>query len=341
MIQEYPRPTLKDIAHQAGVSIATASRALADNPAVAATTRERIQKLASDLGYRPNAQARALQSSRTNTIGVVVPSLINHYFAAMVTAIQDAAGKAGLATIITNNNEDSATMASSLEFLANHGVDGIICVPDEGCAHNLEQLHRQGKPLVLIDRELSGSTIPTITSDPYLGMAAAVAVLAAHDALPIGYLSGPMTTSTGRHRMETFHRACREAGLAEQLVFLGGYEQSKGFEGANALIARGARTLFAGDSMMTIGVIEACHKAGLTIGEDISVIGFDTQPLFALQPHPLTVIDQHVDTMAAQAFAMLNTLMAGEQPPSPHILIPTTLIQRQSITPSSQERTSS
>src|SRR5699024_2955197 len=109
-----PRPTLKGIAHQAGVSIATASRALADNPAVALTTRERIQALAADLGYRPNAQARALQSSRSNTIGIVVPSLINRYFAVMVTAIQDAASKAGLATIITNNNEDTATMASSL-----------------------------------------------------------------------------------------------------------------------------------------------------------------------------------------------------------------------------------
>lgn len=341
MIPERPRPTLKDIAHQAGVSIATASRALADNPAVAVSTRERIQALAGDLGYRPNAQARALQSSRTNTIGVVVPSLINHYFAAMVTAIQNVAGEAGLATIITNNNEDSATMASSLEFLANHGVDGIICVPDEGCAPQLEQLQQQGKPLVLIDRELPGSTIPTITSDPRQGMAAAVALLAGHDALPIGYLSGPMSTSTGRHRLETFHRVCREAGLAEQLVFLGGYEQSKGFEGANALIAQGARTLFAGDSMMTIGVIEACNRAGLSIGVDISVVGFDTQPLFALQPRPLTVIDQHVDIMAARAFDMLNTLMAGKKPPSPHTLIPTTLIQRQSITPSSKERTSS
>lgn len=111
------RPTLKDVALQAGVSIATASRALADNPAVAASTRQRIQQLASDLGYRANAQARALRSSRSNTIGVVVPSLINHYFAAMVTEIQSTASKAGLATITTNSNEDATTMSGSLEFL--------------------------------------------------------------------------------------------------------------------------------------------------------------------------------------------------------------------------------
>lgn len=337
MAGDYNRPTLKDVAHQAGVSIATASRALADNPAVALATRTRIQALAADLGYRPNAQARALQSSRSNTIGIVVPSLINRYFAVMVTAIQDAASKAGLATIITNNNEDTATMAASLEFLTSHGVDGIICVPDEGCSEQLEQLHKQGTPLVLIDRELPGTAIPMVTSDPQPGIEAAVSLLVDHQALPIGYLSGPMATSTGRRRLEAFQRACVDAGLEEQLVFLGGYEQSKGFQGANTLMDQGAKTLFAGDTMMTIGVLEACHTAGLIIGEDINVVGFDRQPMFDLQPRPLTVIDQHVDTMAQQAFSMLNGLMAGEHPSQQHFLIPTTLIQRHSI----KEKTSS
>lgn len=332
MAGDNPRPTLKEVAHQAGVSIATASRALADNPAVAVKTRERIQELAAELGYRPNAQARALQSSRSNTLGVVVPSLINHYFAAMVTAIQNTAGEAGLATIITNNNEDASTMASSLEFLAGHGVDGIICVPNEDCAEELEQLQKQGIPLVLIDRELPSSSIPTVTSDSLPGITAAVTLLANHKALPIGYLSGPMDTSTGRDRLRNFRTACAEAGLPEQPVFLGGYEQSMGCEGATELIEQGVQALFAGDSMMTIGVIEACHKAGLVIGQDISVVGFDTHPLFALQPHPLTVIDQNVETLAEKAVALLTELMAGTTPTLQKTLIPTTLIERQSIT---------
>jgi LacI family transcriptional regulator len=331
MSGEHNRPTLKDVAHRAGVSIATASRALADSPAVALKTRKRIQALAAELGYRPNAQARALQSSRSNTIGIVVPSLINRYFATMVTALQNAAGDAGLATIITNSNEEATTLASSLEFLASHGVDGIICVPNEDCAGQLALLHQQGMPLVLIDRTLPDTTIPTITSDPRQGIAVAVSLLAHNDALPIGYLSGPMTTSTGRDRLDAFHHACREAGLEEQPVFLGGFDQEKGSQGATHLLSHGARTLFAGDSMMTIGVIAACHEMGLTIGEDVSVVGFDTEPLFALQPRPLTVIDQQVETMARQAFTMLNGLMTGEQPPAPHVLIPTTLIERHSI----------
>lgn len=334
MAAEHSRPTLKDVAHRAGVSIATASRAMANNPAVAPTTRARIQDLAAEMGYLPNAQARALQSSRSNTIGIVVPSLINPYFATMVTAVQDAAKGAGLATIITNTDEQPETMAASLTFLASHGVDGIICVPDEACAEQLNQLHHQGMPLTLIDRELTGSPIPTVTSDPQPGMDAAISMLVEHHALPIGYLSGPMSTSTGRARLDAFQRACHNHDLEPQLVFRGGFEQEKGFEGATHLLDHGARALVAGDTMMTIGVLQACHRAGLSVGEDISVIGFDNQPIFALQPRPLTVIDQQVESMARQAFTVLHGLLVGTQPtqsPRPHLVTPTILIEGDSL----------
>ena len=331
MATEHSRPTLKDVAHRAGVSIATASRALADNPAVAVATRTRIQSLATEMGYLPNAQARALQSSRSNTIGIVVPSLINRYFATMVTAVQNSASDTGLATIITNTDENPDTMAASLNFLAGHGVDGIICVPDEACAEQLHQLHQQGMPLVFLDRELPGSPIPTVISDPQPGMDAAVSLLVSHNALPIGYLSGPMSTSTGRARLDAFHLACHNHNLEPQLVFHGGFEQEKGFEGATHLLEHGARTLFAGDTMMTIGVLEACHRAGLSIGEDISVIGFDSQPMFALQPRPLTVIDQQVESMARQAFTVLHGLLAGQPPTRTHLVTPTILIQGDSL----------
>ena len=286
------------------------------------------------MGYLPNAQARALQSSRSNTIGIVVPSLINPYFATMVSAVQNAAEGAGLATIITNTDERPETMAASLAFLASHGVDGIICVPDEACADQLNNLHAQGMPLVLIDRELTGSPIPTVISDPQPGMDAAVSLLVEHHALPIGYLSGPLSTSTGRARLEAFQQACRNNEREPQLVFHGGFEQEQGYQGATHLLNHGARALVAGDTMMTIGVLQACHRAGLSIGEGISVIGFDNQPVFALQPRPLTVIDQQVDVMARQAFTVLHGLLTGTKPTEStqtHLVTPTILIQGDSL----------
>ncbi|AWB82267.1 LacI family transcriptional regulator [Corynebacterium yudongzhengii] len=314
MDRDAQRATLKDVAEAAGTSISTASRALSGNPAVAPATRARIQRIATEMGYRPNAQAQALRRSFTNTIGVVVPSLINYYFASMVTAIQREASAAGLSTIIANSQERSDTLADALQVFADQRVDGIICVPHEGCSRRLLGMYRSGMPIVLIDRELEGSTIPTITSDAAASIAEAVGIFSDAGAQPIGYLSGPMETSTGRSRLEAFRRACAELGIGEQRVFLGGYTQERGRCGASELIDAGCRALLAGDSMMTIGVIEECHRRGLVIGHDLEVIGFDTQPLFQLQPRPIMVIDQHVDEMATRAFHALDGMIHGKTP---------------------------
>lgn len=324
------RPTLRDVADAAGVSVSTVSRALADNPAVAKATRGQIQKLAADLGYRPNAQARALQSSRTNIIGVVVPSLINHYFASMVTAVQQAAAEARMTTIIVNSGEDANALSEALDVLTDHRVDGIICVPQDECADKIARLYEAGQAIVLIDRELEGVDVPTITSDAEPGMYEAVRQLKKIGALPIGYLSGPMESSTGRNRLGTFRAATSALQLGEQPVYLGGYEQEKGRAGAEELLDQGVKALFAGDSMMTIGVIEACHRRGLEIGRDVAVVGFDAHPVFELQPRPITVIDQLVDEMAVRAFGALQASISGH-PPNPLRGYTTThLISRQS-----------
>lgn len=324
------RTTLKDVAEAAGVAISTASRALADSPVVAEDTKERVRRMAASLGYRPNAQARALQSSRTNTIGVLVPSVINHYFATMVTVIQQVAAENRLLTMIVNTGEDGEAMSVALEQFAEQGVDGVICVPQEDGVDSIVRLHEAGLPIVLIDRELTGCEIPTITSDPEPGMWQAVDVLQAAGAVPIGYLSGPMSTSTGRARLHTFQEACRHAGLTDQPVYRGGYTQEQGLEGAKVLLGRGVKSMFAGDSMMTIGVIEACHDQGLEIGKDIAVVGFDKHPLFELQPSPITVIDQNVSEMAQRAFAALLTTINGSPPTTVREHTTTTLIQRES-----------
>ena len=155
--------TLKDVAAAAGVSISTASRSLSGNPAISESTRQRVKDTAIKLNYRPNAQARALRSSRSNAIGLVIPSLDNAYFAAMAAAIEEAADKQGLATMITSCGEDPQRLVKSLDALMERQVDGIIAVPLEGAEEALEQA-RAYRPLVLIDRTLG--QIPAVLSTP-------------------------------------------------------------------------------------------------------------------------------------------------------------------------------
>lgn len=308
----------------AGVSISTTSRALGGHPAITKATAEKVRAAATELNYQPNAQARALRASRTATIGLAIPSVINPYFAALAATVQRAASEAKLSTILFNSNEDSAELAKSLRVLASHRVDGVLVVPHEENAAQLMELQKMGLPMVLVDRDLPDTGIPSVTSDPDIGLTAAVNHLNECGHLPIGYLSGPMTTSTGRQRLETFHTACRAAGLEGQPVYHGGYHQSEGYEGTRRLLEQGVRAIIAGDSMMSIGALEACHELGLLVGRDIALIGFDDHPVFQLQAAPLTIIDQNVTEIGTRAFEVLQRLIAGDTPPT-SLRLPTTL----------------
>ncbi|MBZ8176607.1 LacI family DNA-binding transcriptional regulator [Corynebacterium poyangense] len=322
-------PTLKELARLAGVSVSTISRALANNPAIAPATREKIQRLAKEQGYRPNAQARALQSRRSGSIGLIVPSLVNSYFATMATQVQAEAMAHGLNTLIVNANENPDTLNDLLDNLSHHQVDGVLCVPLEESRDRIEQL-ASTIPVVLIDRDLPDSQLYSVTSDPAPGMRSALKLLKHHHLLPLGYLSGPMSTSTGRERLTVFQQGCVDYEIDDPRIFLGGYEQQRGLEDALTLLKQGVRTLFAGDSMMTIGVLQACHRHRLRIPHDVAVVGFDRHPAFELQQAPITVIDQHVSDMATLAFRILIGVMADNPPDQRRTYINTTLITRES-----------
>ncbi|WP_297845744.1 LacI family DNA-binding transcriptional regulator [uncultured Corynebacterium sp.] len=306
--------TLKDVAAAAGVSISTASRSLSGNPAISESTRQRVKDTAIKLNYRPNAQARALRSSRSNAIGLVIPSLDNAYFAAMAAAIEEAADKQGLATMITSCGEDPQRLVKALDALMERQVDGIIAVPLEGAEEALEQA-RAYRPLVLIDRALG--QIPAVLSDPHTGMKQAVEQLKEKGHTHIGYLSGPQETSTGRQRLQAFKTATR--GMPTH-IHHGSYRHREGYKGALTLLQEGVTALIAGDSMMTAGALEACHNAGKRIGEEIALVGFDDFIYLRFQPSPISVVDQDVARMGETATAKLIAAINDKHQPEGEVL---------------------
>lgn len=332
--------TLKDVAKLAGVSVSTTSRALSGHPAITAATVAKVRAAAESLRYRPNVQARALRAARTGTIGLTIPSVINPYFAALAVAVQQAAGRAKLATILFNSNENAEELSLALQVLQDHRVDGIIAVPHENNLKQLSTIRDRGVPLVLVDRELPGTDIPSVSSDPGPGLSAAVAHLVAQGHRNIGYLAGPLSTSTGRLRLSIFNTACTAAGLPAQPVYHGGYQQSQGYAGTGELLDRGVSAIIAGDSMMSIGALEACHERQLQVGEDISLIGFDDNPVFRLQAAPLTIIDQNVTELGVRAFEILSDLMSGKSPPVTTTLPTTLRIRDSSGTPATSPEAS-
>lgn len=320
--------TLRDIARACNVSVSTVSRALADNPAIANKTRKLIQETAKELNYRPNAQARALKSSRTDAIGVVVPSLVNPFFAAMAAAIEDEANQAGYATIITSGGESSPKITEAVEALRARQVDGIIAVPHVEAAEMLEDV-ALSIPLLFIDRHLEGSDIPAVISDSAPGIKAALEALAARGHRKVGYLAGPQTTSTGLERLRDFLRYSEEFGM-EQIVHYGGYLHEEGFRGTQKLLEQRPTAIIAGDSMMTFGALEACYRENVDIGKQLALIGFDDFVFMRIQPAPVAIIDQSVEHMGRTALRNLVQSFTSSSPPEGAV-VQTRFIPRESI----------
>ncbi|ANE03810.1 LacI family DNA-binding transcriptional regulator [Corynebacterium crudilactis] len=328
MASETPMPkkratTLKDIAHATQLSVSTVSRALANNASIPESTRLRVIEAAQKLNYRPNAQARALRKSRTDTIGVIIPNIENPYFSSLAASIQKVAREAGVSTILSNSEENPELLGQTLAIMDDQRLDGIIVVPHIQSEDQVSDLINRGVPVVLADRSFANASIPSVTSDPVPGMTEAVDLLVAAD-VQLGYLAGPQDTSTGQLRLNTFEKLCVERGIIGAAVYYGGYRQESGYDGIKVLIEQGANAIIAGDSMMTIGALLAIHEMNLKIGEDVQLIGFDNNPIFRLQNPPLSIIDQHVQEMGRRSFEMLQKLIAGESVQE-SVVIPTRL----------------
>jgi LacI family transcriptional regulator len=175
-IQKSSAPTIIDVAERAGVSRATASRAMGGYGRIAAQTVEQVRKAATELGYRPNEVARAMRQGRTKTIGlVIVADFTNAFFDRATKAIVDAAKARGYQVLITNTDEDIAAERQAIETLIDKQVDGLIVVPSTSAVHDhLATIQKSGKPLVLIDRRVDGIIATSITTDDFSGTEAAV-----------------------------------------------------------------------------------------------------------------------------------------------------------------------
>src|SRR5690625_1897688 len=150
------RPTIKDIAAEAGVALGTASRALSGKGAVAAETRQRVLAAAERLQYIPNAQARALRSERTETIGLLIPDVRNPFFAELAHVVEREARTAGLSVVLCSANEDPDLMRDYMLVLRRQRVDGIIVAPFSTAQDVLTTVKDAGMPLVLVDRPSPG-----------------------------------------------------------------------------------------------------------------------------------------------------------------------------------------
>ena len=317
------RVSIKDIAEAAGVSHSTVSRALSDSPLVKAETKARIQYLAQEMGYSPDAIARSLVTQRTYTVGVVVTTIADPFVAEVVQGIEDMAQENGYSVILASSASEPEREVAAVEMLRAKRVDSVIVTSSRVGALYLEHLERIGVPVVLVNNhnEQSGRYTFSVSVDNRHGGHMATSHLIERGHCRIGYVSGPADHSDDAERLAGYCQALDEAGIPfDPALIVPGNGRLDGGERALRTLVRLAElptAIFCYNDMTAIGLMSAARQAGLSVPEDLAVVGFDDIPLAAYIYPSLTTVAQPQRDMGRQAMNMTLTLMTADDSTTP------------------------
>lgn len=325
------RPTMREVAALAGVSLKTVSRVINAEPSVAPELVARVNRAAAALDYRPNLTARSLRSSdgRTLTIGVVLEDVANPFSSALHRAVEDLARVRGIAVFAGSVDEDPERERALSSALISRRVDGLIMMPAGDDQSYLANEQRAGLNLVFVDRQPRLLRADTVISDNVRGAHDGVAHLLAHGHTRIAFLGDLEEIPTATERFAGYRQALTDAGIAleRELVVFG----IRGPDAAEAVVGdllQGARptALFTAQNLITIGAVRALRALGLR--HQVAVVGFDDFALSDLLEPPVTVVAQDPWAIGAAACQRLFERMDGDGGPPRSVIIPTRLVAR-------------
>ena len=308
------RVTIYEVAHAAGVSVATVSRALNGGP-VAPVTRERVLAAARRLGYRPDRLAQGLATGRSRTVGVVIPDATGPLYGQMQRGLAEGLTAHGLGYIATESRRDPGREAALLDEMLARKVEALVLVGSGLPVEALRARFTYLPPIVLIEREGAAAGVPTyqIENEGAAYRATRVLIEAGHTR--IAHIRG--VRRAGREREAGFLRALREAGLRPAAVASGDFTEAGGYQAAKSLLLDpGFSAVFVANDRMALGVYRAALEASLRIPEDLSVVGFDDLAFSAYLTPPLSTLRQPAYELGRRAAAAVLDLLGGKTPES-------------------------
>lgn len=322
--------TLADIARATGLSASTVSRALSDPDKVNPRTRDRVRKIAQDMGYVPNQVARSLTSGRNDLIGLIVPDIANPFFPPIIKAVQARASAKGKTVLIADVDEHPSDEIQRARVMRKR-VDGLVVVSPRTPDDRLDQL-AELRPIVFVNREVKGAASVIIEDSE--GMREAVEHLTALGHRRVGYLNGPRRSWSNTQRQNAVREACAAHGV--DLVEFGPFEPQiqAGVRAADLVHASDVTAVIAYDDMIALGLMARLNERGVRVGPDISVIGIDDSPMSGMAYPTLTSI--HVPGSEAGARAVDIVLDLADTPGDAEpavVQLETRLIVRSSTSP--------
>ncbi len=312
------KPTIKDVAKYAKVSIATVSRVINNSPLASEDSKRKVLKAIEDLGYQPNALARGLVSQKSNSVGILIPDVSNLVFAKVFRGMEDAVHQHDSNVFICNTDANKDRMLRYIKFLREKRVEGVIFTSEEVTEEYFEALKSLKVPVVLVATEAPKYKLPAVKVNDYQAVKDAINYLIKHGHKEIGMISGPLQDKiAGEPRYQGYKDALAENGIsfyAENVTY-GDYRFQSGRKGFKELISRNdaITAIFASSDEMAIGAIVEANKMGYKVPERLSVIGYDNVRLSEMSNPALTTIDQSLYNMGYKGAELLFDLIEKNQ----------------------------
>ena len=322
-------PGVKDVAALAGVSVGSVSNVINRRESVRPDVRERVEAAIAQLGYKPNPTAQALRRGTSPLVGVAVFDLTNPFFMEAAAAMERVLAREGYIMTLSSTHASVREERDLLEALGRQAVRGVLLTPADSSHEAATRLVEEGTPVVLFDAADAPEGLPSVSIDDRAGAALAIEHLLALGHQRICFLNGPADMRQSLQRLagvrdavEHWRRLTGSDSVQLTVCNAEAYTAQAGYAAAEEAIAEaraaseGAPTaVFCANDLLAVGVMSALRVAGVSIPDDVSVIGFDDIPLAAQMPVPLTTIRQPMDELGAAAAELL---LSGADAPTQH-----------------------
>ena len=328
--------TIKDIAKALGISASTVSRALKDHPDISRDTKDAVNELAKKLHYKPNAVALSLESSKTNTRGVIIPELVHYFFSSVISGIEDVAYDAGYNVMICQSNEKYEREIINAQALSSNRVEGaLISISKEtqDYAH-LQMLEESGIPMVFFDRVPDGFDSDRVIIDDKKAAFNAVCHLIESGCKRIAHLAAPTSLGIGKYRLEGY----KEALLKHNIPYLEDYViVADSFDLAAVATRRLIQLpvppdgIFTVNDLTAVGAMKTLQKVGILIPDKMAIMGFSAGSYSDITTPTLSSVDQHGYEMGIKAATvLLERIESKREGPGETFFVETNLVIRES-----------
>lgn len=309
--------TLKDVANRLNLSVSTVSRVVNGKGYVKEQTRKRVLECLEACNYVPNEVARSLQSRETMTIGVVVPDLCEIYFGRIIKEIDRVVADAGYMLMVADSGESRQQERRYLDSFYQKRVDALVLSSVDVESPNVQRYFESGKPVIFLDNtpHIQGEDVHYVMVDNYQASALAVQALLQRGHSKIALVVGVQDEPTGYERREGFCRAMEEAGMEVDpaLITVGNFKKDGGYRCMQQLLALREEhpftAVYVTSEMMTIGALQAIREAGLTVGTDLAVLGFDVHDDLGLANPTIACVCQPEAEVGRQVGNMLLKML--------------------------------